>query len=235
MNLENLVWDARDPHRLGAFWAAALGATPMTDEPEGFEARLELGGDLFLDLCFQRVAEPSASPARLHPDLLGGPRQAEGVDRLLDLGAERADTGKADAPWAVLADPEGNRFCVRKEDEAARGTGPIAALLLDSVEPERDAAFWAAITGWVPHDGSAPASLRHASGRGPVLELYNEPEPKRGKNRLHLDVRPAPQDDDPQALVRAFGGHLLDEAGDLPWRVYTDPSGNECCVLNPSP
>ena len=56
MRLENIVWDARDPHRLGRFWTAALGAEPMTDEPDLVESRLHLADDVFLDLCFQRVA-----------------------------------------------------------------------------------------------------------------------------------------------------------------------------------
>lgn len=55
MRLENLVWDARDPHRLGRFWAVALDAEPITDEPDGFEPRMTLAEDVFLDLCFQRA------------------------------------------------------------------------------------------------------------------------------------------------------------------------------------
>jgi hypothetical protein len=106
VRLENIVWDARDPHRLGRFWVAALGAEPITNEPDAVEARLRLTDDAFLDLCFQRVASPSAAPARLHPDLAGGARQQEVVQRLLDLGAEHADIGQGAVPWTVLTDPE---------------------------------------------------------------------------------------------------------------------------------
>ena len=97
--------DARDPRRLGRFWAAALGAEPVTDEPDLVEARLHLADGVFLDLCFPRVAGPSAAPARLHPDLAGGARQREVVERLLDLGAEHADIGQGAVPWLVLGDP----------------------------------------------------------------------------------------------------------------------------------
>ncbi|WP_137123444.1 VOC family protein [Segeticoccus rhizosphaerae] len=235
MRLENIVWDARDPHRLGTFWAAALDASPMTDEPEGFEARMSLGDDLFLDLCLQRVAEPSDSPARLHLDLRGDKDQEHHVQRLLGLGARRVDIGQGDVPWTVLVDPEGNAFCVMEQREAYRDTGPIAALPLDSADPDRDAAFWAELTGWQSYDGVAPASLRHPSGRGPVLEFCPEPEPKQGKNRLHLDVRAELGDEDLVSRALALGARSAEiGSDDLPWTVLNDPSGNEFCILEPS-
>ncbi|TQM15512.1 VOC family protein [Pseudonocardia kunmingensis] len=232
MRLENIVWDARDPHRLGRFWAAALGAEPITDEPDAFEARMTLGEDAFLDLCFQRVAVPSTAPARLHPDLQGGAEQRQVVERLLGLGAAHTDVGQGDVPWVVLADPEGNAFCVMEERAVYRGTGPIAALPLDSADPDRDAEFWAAITGWVPGEGMpGAATLRHPSGVGPLLELCPEPEPKRGKNRLHLDVRREAGEDDPTERLVAMGASPIGDPGELPWLLFLDPSGNEFCVL----
>lgn len=229
MRLENIVWDARDPHRLGRFWAAALGAEPLTDEPDAVEARVHLADGVFLDLCFQRVAAPSTAPARLHPDLAGGARQQEIVERLLGLGAAHADIGQGGVPWVVLADPEGNAFCVMEDREVYRGATPIAALPLDSADPERDAAFWGEITGWVPAGGT---TLRHPAGVGPLLELCPEPEPRRGKNRLHLDVRPdAAADHDIVDRVLARGATPLSEPDEYPWRIFADPSGNEFCVL----
>lgn len=228
------MWDARDPRRLGRFWTAALGAEQITDEPDLVEARLRLTDDAFLDLCFPRVARPSTSPARLHPDLSGGARQQEVVQRLLDLGAEHADIGQGAVPWVVLTDPEGNAFCVMEDREAYRDTGPIAALPLDSADPDRDAAFWAAITGWVPWAGTpGAATLRHPSGVGPLLEFCPEPGPKRGKSRLHLDVRPEAGEDDAGERVLERGATPLSAPGDHPWRVFADPSGNEFCILAP--
>lgn len=229
------MWDARDPRRLGRFWAAAVGAEVITDEAEGVEARLTLADDVFLDLCFPHVASPSSSPARLHPDLAGGARQEEVVQRLLDLGAEPADIGQGAVPWTVLADLEGNAFCVMEDREAYRDTGPIAALPLDSADPDRDAAFWAEITGWAPAAGTPGVrTLRHPAGVGPLLELCPEPEPKRGKNRLHLDVRREAGDDDIAERVVAWGATPLSDPSDHPWLVFADPSGNEFCILRPS-
>ena len=231
MHLENIVWDARDPQRLRRFWAAALGADPIPDDTDC--SRLQLGGDVWLDLCFQPVPDAPVVGPRLHLDLLGGARQADVVEELLALGATRADIGQGEVPWVVLADPEGNPFCVMPERLRYRATGPIAALPLDSADPDRDAAFWADLTGWVLVDG-APRILRHPAGVGPLLELCPEPAPHAGKNRLHLDLRRAGADDTDEAAILALGARRVDEAAGLPWVVYADPSGNEFCVLEPS-
>ena len=233
MYLENLVFDAVDPQRLGRFWEAVVGGERLTDVPEGFETRLTVEGGPVLDLCFQRVPEPPSDPLRLHLDLAGGARRAEEVERLLGLGATRLDIGQGDAPWDVLADPEGNPFCVMGDRPAYADSGPIAGLPLDSADPERDAEFWSWLTGWTV---VAPGSLRHPSLRGPLLALCPEPAPKGAdKNRLHLDVR-LETGDDPDAVAAGIaerGGRELhpDWADGLPWRLYADPSGNDFCVL----
>ena len=235
MYLENIVFDALDPQRLGGFWEAVLGTERLTDEPEVFETRLAIEAGPVLDLCFQPVPEPVSSGPRLHLDLLGGARQAEVVERLTGQGARPLDVGQGDAPWVVLADPEGNPCCVREERTAYAETGPIAALPLDSADPDRDAAFWSWLTGWTEVPGTAPRSLRHPSGRGPLLELCSEAAPKGAtKNRLHLDVRleNGESADEIAAQVAERGGRELPtQWGVLPWRSYRDPSGNEFCVL----
>ena len=180
MYLENLCVDARDPAALGRFWEALLGAGPtLTDEPDLFETRLAEPDGLVLDLCFQRVPEPVTPDPRLHLDVGGGARQAEVVQRALDLGARHLDIGQGGVPWVVLADPEGNPFCVMEERPEYAASGPIAALPLDSADPARDAAFWAELSGWQPVSSAMPAALRHPSGRGVLLELCPEPRPKR--------------------------------------------------------
>ena len=235
MHLENVVVDALQPQRLGRFWEAVVGGERLTDEPDGFETRLAVVGGPVVDLCFQRVPEPPTAAPRLHLDLSGGARQAAEVERLLALGARHLDVGQGDVPWVVLADPEGNPCCVMEERAAYAGTGPVAALPLHSADPDRDAAFWAWLTGWTDVAGVAARSLRHPSGLGPLLELCPETAPKgRTKNRLHLDVRlEAGEDPDrvAAAILERGGDELLEDWGELPWRSYTDPSGNELCVL----
>jgi hypothetical protein len=135
----------------------------------------------------------------------------------------------------VLADPEGNPFCVLEDRAEHAETGPLAALPLDSAAPERDAEFWSWLTGWTEVIGSAHPSLRHPSMRGLALELCPERAPKgSAKNSPHLDVR-LEQGDDPDDVAEGIarrGGHELRPGwGDLPWRLFQDPSGNEFCVL----
>ena len=241
MYLENLVFDASDPQRLGRFWQAAVGGKMLTDEPDGYETRLSVDGGPVLDLCFQRVPERPSEPVRLHLDLLGGPGQREVVDRLLGLGARHADIGQGDVPWVVLADPEGNAFCVMEERAEYVGTGPIAAVPLDAADPPADARFWSWLTGWVPVadvrvPGGSSTVLRHPSGRGLLLEFCPEPQPKpETKNRLHFDVR-LESGDDPDLVTAGIaergGVELHPGWGVLPWRTFGDPSGNEFCLLS---
>jgi hypothetical protein len=234
--LENVVFDAVDPQRLGRFWEAAIGGETLTDAPGIYETRLAVEGGPALDLCFQPVdAGPSTTP-RLHLDLAGGAEQEAVVARLLERGATYLDVGQGDdVPWTVLADPEGNAFCVMRDRPVFEGCGPVAAFPLDSADPERDTAFWAWLTGW---DEVRAHTLRHPSGRGPYLALCAEPAPKEPvKNRVHLDLRLEPGDDrdavEEEILARG-GARLATDWGELPWRSYTDPSGNELCVL-PAP
>jgi hypothetical protein len=228
MYLENIVIDAAEPQRLGGFWEAVVGGERLTDEPDIFETRLAIDGGPVLDLCFPRVPEPRVEQPRLHLDLAGGARQAEEVERLLGLGARHLDIGQRDVPWVVLADPEGNPCCVMEERASYAGTGPMAA-------PDRDVEFWTWLTGWTDIGGDAIRSLRHPSLLGPLLELCPERAPKGAtKNRLHLDLRLEDGDDPDQvaAEIAERGGHELPpEWGELPWRSYADPSGNEFCVL----
>lgn len=235
MRLENIAVDAVNPVRVAEFWEAALGAERQFTSLDLLETRLTVPDGPWFDICIQQVPTPPAGPLRLHLDLLGGERQEETVDQLLSLGARHLDIGQGEVPWVVLADPEGLPFCVMEERAEYSHTGPIAALPLDSADPDRDADFWAWLTGWVDVDSSIPRALRHPSLRGPLLELCHEHGTKGAdKNRVHLDVRPE-ADDDPEEVVAGIlergGRELGHEWGDLPWRVFLDPSGNEFCVL----
>jgi len=238
MYLENVVFDAVEPQALGRFWETALGCERLTDEPEGFETRLTVDGGPVLDLCFQRVPQQPSGQPRLRLVLACEGSRSDHVERLLGLGARPLAAEQSDVTHAPLLDPEGNPFDVLEGGEAYAGTGPVAAIRLDTADPEIDAQFWAWLTGWVEADGVGPHSLRHPSQRGPLLELRPESAAKGTlKNRVHLDVR-LESGDDPDAVEAAVekrgGRRFHPQWGDLPWRHYTDPSGNEFCVL-PAP
>ncbi len=106
---EQLIVDARDPVSLGNWWAHALGWVVVNDDPDEFEIRS--APDQFPGLLFALVAENKSTKNRLHLDLRPDDRDGE-VARLISLGANRVDVGQGEPSWIVLADPEGNEFCV---------------------------------------------------------------------------------------------------------------------------
>jgi catechol 2,3-dioxygenase-like lactoylglutathione lyase family enzyme len=106
---EQTIVDARDPAALGRWWQEALGWVVVNDEPDEFEIRR--GPDRLPGLLFVPVDEPKTVKNRLHLDFRPDDRDAE-VERLLGLGATKADIGQGEQSWVVLADPEGNEFCV---------------------------------------------------------------------------------------------------------------------------
>ena len=105
---QNLTVDCRDPERVATFWSHALGLE--LHGPEDGEWWLE-PGDPGPVILFLAVPEDKSVKNRLHFDLRPDDRDAE-VRRLMSLGARRVDIGQRDVSWAVMADPEGNEFCV---------------------------------------------------------------------------------------------------------------------------
>lgn len=117
-------------------------------------------------------------------------------------------------------------------------TRSLVAIAVEAADPQRDRDFWSWLTGWQPVDAGEVVGLRHPSARGPLLELRPEAAPKGdGKNRVHLDVR-LEHGEDADAVAREItergGRELHFDWGELPWRHFADPSGNEFCVLPPS-
>ena len=107
--------DCADPKALSTFWAAALGTSVSGDYGEFVMlAPPPAGGPV---LGFQRVPEERAGKNRLHLDLSPDDRDGE-VERLVNMGARRVDIGQGDHSWVVLADPEGNEFCVLRSRPA---------------------------------------------------------------------------------------------------------------------
>ncbi|GAA3441626.1 VOC family protein [Planomonospora venezuelensis] len=111
MNLEweQVVVDSADPAALGRWWADALGWVVVDDADDEYEIRPS--PDRLPGLLFVPVPDPRAVKNRLHLDFRPDDQEAE-VARLLALGARRADVGQGEQSWVVLADPEGNEFCV---------------------------------------------------------------------------------------------------------------------------
>ncbi|WP_420031957.1 VOC family protein [Streptomyces sp. cg28] len=120
LSLHHIVIDAHDLPALARFWAAALRWRLLSER----EREIVIGPDETapVGICFMPVTDPKKVKNRLHLDLTSAAddRAAE-IERLLTLGARHADVGqRGDESWTVLADPEGNEFCV---------VGPKATLI----------------------------------------------------------------------------------------------------------
>ena len=106
-SIRNITFDANDPKRLAAFWAAALEwelrdgfVIPPPDSPR---------------LNFERVPEPKRAKNRVHLDVMNVDERVTHVERLERLGASKrgeVEDPSGDYSWTVLSDPEGNEFCV---------------------------------------------------------------------------------------------------------------------------
>jgi predicted enzyme related to lactoylglutathione lyase len=107
-----LVLDCDDPEQLAAFWGPALGYTNV-GSAGSYVMLLPAEGDA-PQLLLQRVPEPKAAKNRMHLDLHVPDIESE-ADRLVALGARRleaAPMAEHGTHWVLMADPEGNEFCV---------------------------------------------------------------------------------------------------------------------------
>jgi predicted enzyme related to lactoylglutathione lyase len=106
---EQVVIAAHDPAALGQWWCDALDWVVVDDTEPVFEIQPER--DRLPGMMFLPVGEEKEAKNRLHLDFRPDDQGAE-VERLLALGASRVDIGQGEASWVVMADPEGNEFCV---------------------------------------------------------------------------------------------------------------------------
>lgn len=131
LRIQALCIDSTDPRIPADFWERALGwrRTYEADDEIVLEPPAGSPADgLVPDLLFLKVPEGKAAKNRLHLDLRPEDQAAE-VSRLEELGARQVSVGQGpDATWVVLADPEGNEFCVlralRPEELTAQGAAP---------------------------------------------------------------------------------------------------------------
>jgi predicted enzyme related to lactoylglutathione lyase len=237
--LVNVVVAGQDSRGLAGFWSALLGWPIALDEPGEIDVRAPESQGWLLDLVFGEVGGPKTGKNRIHLDLTSSSAadQVAIVQRAQDLGARKIDIGQGDVPWVVMADPEGNEFCVLEPRDVYADAGAVATFVVDAVDAESLAAFWTAATGWQvgKRDGNN-VGLRAPNGRGPWLEFQAGGTPKTEKNRIHLDVAPFSdfaQADEVERVIGAGARKIDIGQGDVPWEVMADPEGNEFCVLTP--
>lgn len=116
LRLYQVVIDCADPKKLARFWADVLGQQILLEDDE--EVMVGADKDTYPGLCFLRVPDGKVGKNRLHIDLDPDDQSSE-VERVLGLGARRVDIGQGpDVTWVVLADPEGNEFCVLRKHQS---------------------------------------------------------------------------------------------------------------------
>jgi len=190
--------------RLARFWASALHWDIHDESPEEI-GLVPTDGTRFRFL-FGPVGEPKSGKNRIHFDIVSesAVHQAEMVDQLLALGAQHVDVGQPeDVDHVVLADPEGNEFCVVLRGNFLATTGLLGAVVF---EPAHLAVgyFWSEATGWpIVYDQDGDTAIRSPDGRGPFI-TFGPPvtATKTGKNRLHFDIAPLADGDQEEEVER---------------------------------
>ncbi|GIG76296.1 hypothetical protein Pfl04_47000 [Planosporangium flavigriseum] len=227
---KDLCMDAVDALSQARFWASVLGASPV-DRGDGSARLAPVPGRSSGEVVWiDPVPEPRTVKTRVHLDL----RLAEAGPAIILRAGATVVREPGDNPWWVLADPEGNEFCVfppKSEDAPPPG---VFELVVECRDAWAQASWWAEITGGNAKrsDEGAFAWVEEAAGFPWQYWVFAEvPEPKVVKNRMHWDVDligPGPE-----ALVAAGAVVLRERGGDIRWWVLADPEGNEFCAFPP--
>lgn len=241
-----LSFDANDPPRLARFWAGVLGweVVDDSDDSDDFDnahgtLALLPSDDTGFRLRFVPSQEPKTVQNQMHFDLTSASLadQQETVARSLELGARHIDVGqRPEEGHVVLADPEGNEFCViAPGNNFLADCGFLGAVACDG--SQEVGYFWSEALGWpLVWDQDQETAIRSPLG-GPKITWGGPPlKPKSGKYRLHFDIAP-PVDGDQQAEVDrllSLGATRVDIGqNEVSWVVMADPDGHEFCVLTP--
>jgi predicted enzyme related to lactoylglutathione lyase len=236
-HLHALCLDAHDPAGLARFWAGVLGWEIDDDLQDG--SALLPSDDTGFRLRFPPTRRQKTGPNPMHFDLTSTSLadQQQTVARALGLGARHIDVGqRPEEGHVVLADPEGNEFCVIEPgNQFLAECGFIGALACDG--SQEVGYFWSEALGWpLVWDQDQETAIRSPHG-GPKITWGGPPlAPKTGKNRLHFDLVPAAGGDQHAEIDRlvSLGATRTDIGqGVVSWTVMTDPDGNEFCIQAP--
>ncbi|MFI6962694.1 VOC family protein [Streptomyces sp. NPDC050255] len=232
-----ICFNATRPTGLARFWSGVLGwesaSAPeagvaiLPPDPAGFRIRFLPG------------QEPKTGQNRAHFDLTSATPedQRQTVDRALELGAEHIDVGQLpEDGHVVLADPDGNEFCVIEAgNKFLADTGVIGALACDGTQEV--GYFWSKALRWpLVWDQDQETAIQSPHG-GTKLTWGGPPvAPKTGTNRLYFELAlPADADSDAEidrliSLGATRAGISKNEGDTI---LMLDPDGNEFSVRRP--
>ena len=213
---KDLVIDAVDVHRLGGFWAAALGL--KAEQLDDGDLRLT-GPTPEHTVWVNRVPEPVTVKQRVHLDVA-----ARSVDDVVALGATPEDLDSFS--WKVMRDPEGGEMCVFPRDEVPDYR--LYEIVVDCHDPQRITTWWGDVLGVAPQHGDGYSWLEGIPGAPfEAMCFVPVPEPKTVKNRIHWDVTV----DDLGRLTGDGATVLRAQDDEIRWTVLADPEGNEFCAF----
>lgn len=232
--LDAVCFDAAEPRHLAAFWAVALGWDVGAERAD----RVDLlpADDTPFRIRFRPVAGSKEDKNRVHLDLTtaSSDDQRETVERLTALGACPVDVGQGPTDLhVVLADPEGNEFCViEPHNSFLADCGRLGSITCDG--SREVGIFWRAVLDWpLVWDQDGETAIRAPVGTGPFV-TWGPPVPDRSTtDRVHLELA-LETGDDLHALIErimSLGGSRVDDASDVPIRLC-DPDGHEFSVSN---
>lgn len=221
--------DAVDPHALARFWAGLLGWEVQGSPGDDVVTAAPTG--CAIALRFVRTDVPKAGRNRMHLDLtsLSDVDQERMAHLTGTLGGGPYDVGQTgEESHVVLADPEGNEFCVIEPGNSfLAGTGPIGAL---NCEGNRvTGVFWSEALGWpLVWDQDEETAIQSPKG-GSKLTWSGPPlmaKPSEGRNRWRFELR-ASEAGEADRLV-ALGAKVVDATPDATGAILlADPDDNE--------
>jgi predicted enzyme related to lactoylglutathione lyase len=232
-----LCFDANDPLGLARFWSGLLDWEIAEDPQAG--VTLLPPDDTGFRLRFVHTEELKTGQNQMHFDLTSTSleHQQATVARALELGGRHIDIGQdPNDAHVVLADPEGNEFCVIEPgNNFLADCGFIGAVSSDG--SQEVGYFWSEALGWpLVWDQDQETAIRAPYG-GPKITWGGPPlMPRTGKYRLHFDLAPPPDGDQHAEVDRlvSLGATRVDIGqGEVGWVVMADPDGHEFCMLTP--
>lgn len=226
-HLSAIGFHATDPADLARFWAALLNREQAEPGPATDEFTVLAPDAHGFDLRFVANQEAKDLTSRGHFDLTSATPEAQQrtVARALELGARHIDVGqKPEEGHIVLADPEGNEFCVIEAgNKFLADTGAIGAVACDGTRAV--GYFWSEALGWpLVWDQDEETAVQSPHG-GTKLTWGGPPvAPKTDPNRLYFELTLPPDADEAAETTRltSLGARRGPDGG-----VLLDPDGNE--------
>lgn len=228
--LAAVCFDSSAPVQLAHFWAGLLGRDPAEDA----DGVLLAGEDTQVSLRFAPSRSEKAGPNRVHLHLTSTrlDDQQHTVATALRLGASHLDVGqRPDEGHVVLADPEGNEFCVIEPGNAyLAGCGLLGELACDGTREV--GLFWSEALSWpLVWDQDQETAIQ--SPRGGTKVAWGGPPvaPKRGRDRQRFQLVPTGGDQPTEVDRLVCLGAARLEVGQDGTVALADPDGNEFLLL----